>query len=162
MSKQGAILIGYQGVGKSTLAKDNVEFIDLESGNFWVDGKRSDDWYKIYCSIAEHLCSQGKYVFVSSHKVVRDRLKESGCKVGVIYPSTELKDFWLQRLKSRYMETKLEKDYKAYMNANCVFEENIKDLMDESSFEHVVIEHPIYDLKYLLWCKGLITYERKI
>ena len=51
------IVIGYQGIGKSSLAGRNNIFIDLESGNFWVDGKRADDWYKPYCQIAEHLSS---------------------------------------------------------------------------------------------------------
>lgn len=37
------IVIGYQGIGKSTLANKDLRFIDLESGNFWVDGKRADD-----------------------------------------------------------------------------------------------------------------------
>ena len=40
------IIIGYQGIGKSTLAGHN-SVIDLESGNFWNDGKRIDDWYII-------------------------------------------------------------------------------------------------------------------
>ena len=65
------IVIGYQGIGKSTLANKDLRFIDLESGNFWVDGKRADDWYKPYCQIAEHLSRQGYIVFTSSHEVVR-------------------------------------------------------------------------------------------
>ena len=69
------IVIGYQGIGKSSLAGKN-NCIDLESGNFWVDGKRSDDWYKIYCNIALHLHRQGFTVFTSSHQVVRDYFKE--------------------------------------------------------------------------------------
>ena len=57
------IVIGYQGIGKSTLAGRDHKFIDLESGNFWVDGKRADDWYKPYCQIAEHLSKKatGKF-----------------------------------------------------------------------------------------------------
>jgi len=34
------IVIGYQGIGKSTLSKTNDKYIDLESGNFFVDGTR--------------------------------------------------------------------------------------------------------------------------
>ena len=68
------IIIGYQGIGKSTLANCNLNYVDLESSNFYIDGKRADDWYKPYCKIAEHLSQQGYYVFVSSHKVVRDEL----------------------------------------------------------------------------------------
>ena len=70
------IISGYQGIGKSSLAGKN-NCIDLESGNFWVDGKRADDWYKPYCQIANHLSQQGYTVFVSSHEVVRKELEKS-------------------------------------------------------------------------------------
>ena len=33
------IIIGYQGVGKSTLANKDDKFIDLESSSFWVKGE---------------------------------------------------------------------------------------------------------------------------
>lgn len=52
------IFIGYQGIGKSTLAGYN-RYIDLESGNFWINGKRDENWYIPYCNIAEHLSEQG-------------------------------------------------------------------------------------------------------
>ena len=40
------IYVGYQGIGKSSIAgKHNC--IDLESGNFWDNGVRADNWYKI-------------------------------------------------------------------------------------------------------------------
>lgn len=142
------ILVGYQGVGKSTLAGKG-KYIDLESGNFWVNGRRSNNWYKVYCNIAEHLSAQGYNVFVSSHEVVREQLRNSEEKVVVIYPSLELKDFWIQKLKTRLEESKLTKDYKAYMNAVDKYEENIKDLMNEDH-DHVVIDDKDYNLYWLL------------
>jgi ABC-type cobalamin/Fe3+-siderophores transport system ATPase subunit len=81
------IVVGYQGIGKSSMAKNNADVIDLESGNFWVDGKRIDDWYKIYANIAKHLSDQGKIVFTSSHKVFRDYLNEKGIEFTVVFPS---------------------------------------------------------------------------
>ena len=36
------IVIGYQGIGKSSLAGRDHKYVDLESGNFWVDGKRAN------------------------------------------------------------------------------------------------------------------------
>lgn len=146
------IFVGYQGVGKSTLAGTN-NFIDLESGNFWVDGKRSDDWYKIYCNIAEHLSAQGYNVFTSSHEVVRKQLRNSKERVSLIYPSLELKDQWIEKLKTRWENTNLDKDYKAYMNAVDRYEENIKELMSEDGFEHFVIDKMKYDLNWSLAIK---------
>ena len=40
------IIVGYQGIGKSSISNPDTRCIDLESGNFFVDGKRPDDWYK--------------------------------------------------------------------------------------------------------------------
>lgn len=126
------IVIGYQGIGKSTLAGRNNRFIDLESGNFWVDGKRADDWYKPYCQIAEHLSQQGYIVFTSSHEVVRKQLENSCEAVAIVYPSIELKDEWIAKLEKRYEETGLDKDYKALMNAKDRYEENIKELSESN------------------------------
>ena len=87
------IVVGYQGIGKSTLTGRDCKYIDLESGNFWIDGRRADDWYKPYCKIAEHLSEQGYIVFVSSHETVRQYLVENSRElVALVYPSIELKD----------------------------------------------------------------------
>lgn len=134
------IVIGYQGIGKSSLAGRNNRFIDLESGNFWVDGKRADDWYKPYCQIAEHLSQQGYIVFTSSHEVVRKRLENSSEIIVVAHPSIELKDEWIDKLEDRYVRTGSEKDYKALMNAKDRYEENIKELSEYSN------RHQIYRL----------------
>lgn len=121
------IIVGYQGIGKSTLAGTN-NCIDLESGNFWVNGKRADDWYIPYCQIANHLSEQGYTVFTSSHEVVRKELEKSKEKVYLIFPSIELKDEWIEKLRSRYNTTGLEKDFKALANAEDRYEENIREL----------------------------------
>lgn len=126
------IIIGYQGIGKSSVTKEYEGYIDLESSNFRIDGVRPDDWYKYYCKIAESLSAQGYIVFLSSHKVVRDELRDSHEQVYTIFPSLELKDDWINRLQKRYDKTQLDKDYRALMNAKDVYDENIKDLLNNS------------------------------
>ena len=69
------IIIGYQGIGKSTLANIDNAYIDLESSNFWHKGERYDNWYIYYGKIAESLSRQNYNVFTSSHREVRDYLK---------------------------------------------------------------------------------------
>lgn len=141
------IVIGYQGIGKSTLAGRDHKFIDLESGNFWVDGKRADDWYKPYCQIAEHLSRQGYIVFTSSHEVVRKQLENSREVVVLCYPAPNLRDMWVDKLENRYRDTGLEKDYKALMNAMDRFDENIREL-DESNFNYkMALSRADYDLE---------------
>ena len=105
------IVIGYQGIGKSTLANRKHDYIDLESGSFWHNGKRINDWYIYYCQIAEHLSRQGNVVFISSHEPVRKFLLSSNERAICIYPSLLLADEWKQKLYRRYAETDLTKDY---------------------------------------------------
>ena len=143
------IIIGYQGIGKSTLAKDSLKYIDLESGNFWINGERDEQWYKPYCNIANHLSAQGYTVFTSSHKEVRDELKNSSEVVKIAFPALELKTDWLIRLTNRYNESMLEKDYKALINASLYYEDNINDLMNEP-FDKIVINNIDYNLRELI------------
>lgn len=141
------IYVGYQGIGKSSISGKN-NCIDLESGNFWVDGKRIDDWYKIYVNIAEHLSNQGYKVFMSSHKVVREELNKRKIEFKVIMPSIFLKEKWINRLQKRYDKSNLEKDYKALMNAKECYEENIEDLLQENYI--IQIQDINYDLNDLI------------
>ena len=123
------IICGYQGIGKSTVAGRN-NIIDLESGNFWHKGQRPDNWYVYYCNIAEHLSRQGYIVLLSSHKVVRDRLRKY-CNepVRLIFPSIFLAEEWKHKLCARYQSTKSEKDFKAWQNAEERYHENIAELL---------------------------------
>ena len=143
------IIIGYQGIGKSTLAKDSLKYIDLESGNFWINGERDEQWYKPYCNIANHLSAQGYTVFTSSHKEVREELKNSSEVVKIAFPALELKTDWLIRLTNRYNESMLVEDYKALMNASLYYEDNINDLMNEP-FDKIVINNIDYNLRELI------------
>lgn len=132
------IIIGYQGIGKSTLASTNSQYIDLGSECFWVDGKRADDWYKPYCQIAEHLSKQGYIVFTSSHEVVRNYLggMYTSEPIACIYPAIALKDKWLEKLETRYLRSHLEKDFKAWKNAEDRYTENINEIAATPAIPH--------------------------
>ena len=142
------IIVGYQGIGKSTIsdAYNGNQCIDLESGNFFVNGKRADDWYKPYCQIANHLSEQGYTVFVSSHEVVRKELEKSKELVCVVCPSVELENAWIDKLAKRYAMSQLDKDRKAYLNAKDRYKDNIIELI-ESPFVSYEIKNINYDLK---------------
>lgn len=143
------IIIGYQGIGKSTLASKNLKYIDLESSCMRVNGERADNWWEIYCNVAEELSCQGYIVFVSSHAVVRNRLKNSKEKIYVCYPSLELEDEWIRRLENRYYNTELDKDYRAWKNAEECYASNIQDL-EQSGFTPIIILNMKYKLKDIL------------
>ena len=144
------IIVGYQGIGKSSISNSDTRCIDLESGNFFVGGKRPDDWYKYYVQIATHLSEQGYTVFVSSHKVVRDELKATNTKdVAVCYPSIDIRELWLERLTERYERTGLEKDRRALLNAEQNYSSSISELYAdavENRWLNVPIGTTNYDL----------------
>ena len=98
------IIIGYQGIGKSSATNLMDNTIDLESSNFFhpVTKVRPNDWYEYYCNIAEDLSMQGNVVFTSSHEVVRKRLTGSYFTIVYIYPGLEMEDVWIDRLERRY------------------------------------------------------------
>ena len=149
---KGAIISGYQGIGKSTLAASGKGYIDLESGNFFVDGKRDDNWYIIYGQIAVNLAAQGYRVFVSSHKVVRDWLaaNNGGTPLFTVSPSDTLKEAWIKKLENRYRRSKLDKDYRAWQNAVDRYSENIKELHESEGFTPVVIRYMDYSLRTII------------
>lgn len=150
--ERGAIISGYQGIGKSTLSRNGSGYIDLESGNFFVDGVRADDWYITYCQIAIHLAEQGYRVFVSSHAVVREHLGSLPKTVDlfVCFPSFSLRRAWVKKLEERYQASQLDKDYRAWKNAEDRYNENIKELHETEGFKPIVIHDMNYSLSRLI------------
>ena len=131
---EGIVVVGYQGIGKSTLSDSKSNCIDLESGNFWIDGDRWTNWFIPYCNIAVDIASQGRIVFVSSHEVVRRQLRYGQypkcVHIMCCVPSTNLREAWIYKLHERFNTSLLSKDYRAWKNAVMRFEENIKEIMD--------------------------------
>lgn len=127
------IIIGYPGIGKSTLAATDNRYIDLESSCFSVDGKKIDNWYVAYCQVAEHLSKQGYIVFVSSHAAVVDYLcrihTSTDEPVAIVYPSIKLKDQWVEKLRQRFDDSGLEKNYLAWVRSIKHYEDDIRALM---------------------------------
>ena len=155
------IITGYQGIGKSTLAKEFFNVIDLESTNFWNyenpihktgTKTRPEDWYIYYCQIAEDLSRQGYTVFVSCHPQVRKWLSENGQeKFCAIFPCLSIKQQWLDKLYDRYTSSHLEKDLRAYEHAKSVYDNDIAVLLDEAEEGYFNSVSIIEDLSYSLY-----------
>ena len=143
------IYVGYQGIGKSTLAKDEPEIIDLESSNFVIDGKKIENWEVIYCNIAKHLSNQGKTVFVSCHNEVRDYLKKHNIEYYCIFPDIKLKADWLNKLRERFNRTQSDKDWKALNRSIKYYDGDISELMNYED-NKIIIDNIAYDLKNII------------
>ena len=152
--EEGQIVIGYQGVGKSTLAYHNKRVVDLESSDFKIKDKNGEidaDWYISYCNAARVLARQGYIVCISSHKSVRDELKRKPANRQIIvYPSLFLKDSWIKSLRYRYENTNSEKNLRALKRAELFYEEDITDLMNQDGFEHIEITSMSYNLQNMI------------
>lgn len=112
------IIIGFPCIGKSSVAHEAIHgytfsgFIDLESSNFI----KNDNWVSEYCNVALDLSSQGYDVFVSSHESVRDYLSQFQDNDDIIevFPSLNMYDEWIRRLKNRYKNDSSDKNKRAY------------------------------------------------
>lgn len=128
------IYIGYPCIGKTTLAKEKNNFIDLESSHFFNSNSKanpsvlyitadvtSTDYnkYENYCNVAIDLNNQNFNVFVSSHKQVTDYLINYYKNIGqtselcIIYPAEDLYLDWSRRAFERYLKDKSDKNKRA-------------------------------------------------
>ena len=141
------IIIGYQGIGKSSLAGRRSEYIDLESSNFNnVYGEKTEGWHIPYCKVAEDLSKQGYVVFVSCHPPVQNYFEESNEYVMLIYPSLDLKEDWINRLSCRYEKDRSVKNLTALNNADLHYDKQIMAL-NCSPFENKLV---LKDMNYIL------------
>ena len=141
------IIIGYPGVGKTSLAGRYNQYIDLESSN-WnsPDNTKPDMWWWSYGKVAEDLSRQGYRVFVSCHPSVQKYFEESNEYVMVLYPSSELKEEWIKRVADRYERDRSMKNLAALNNVELYYDKQIKSL-DDSSFENKLV---LKDMNYTL------------
>lgn len=108
----GLIICGFPGVGKSTAAQKMYrDVIDVESSGFrWKrdeDGfptrNENENWVSDYVDYIEDLASKYgySYVFVSTHKKVREELENRRIPYIVVVPNKELRDDYLLRYLRR-------------------------------------------------------------
>lgn len=154
------IIIGYPGIGKTTLAKDAF-VIDLESSCFWIptngkEMKRPDNWECIYCNIAEDISRSGNVIFVSSHGAVRQCLenRNSKEKIAVCLPAIGLQREWIKKLRDRYEASGIPKDFKAWSAASEHYTRDITDMKEQAlknNWEILEITDMDYDLRSMVF-----------
>lgn len=153
-NNKGMIVIGYQGIGKTTCASKRDGVIDLESSNFKVDGERDENWYIIYCRIAVSLARQGYIVLISSHECVRSELRkynpDGKYSVVIICPHYTLKDQWIQPLHDRYIQDRSGENYIAWRDAEDHFIDSVQSITQDVVFSIIFLDSMDYDLGGLI------------
>ena len=143
------IIIGFPGIGKSTLASNNDKFVDLESSYFKPVNNRTDDWVVDYCKLAEVLSRNGHIVFVSSHKAVRDYIAKMRTDelVTCVFPSERIREQWVKKLEDRYMNSGLDKDYRAFIRTRDHYDDYVRELYSDGIPYKWVITNINYNLE---------------
>ena len=148
----GLIIIGYQGIGKSSYAQTSTrkEAIDLESSLFYCEGHRPEEWEKIYCNVAMSLASNGYTIFISSHRNVINELihshsNDDNFSIVIVTPSHNLKDDWIAKLHYRYVNDNTDKNYRAYIDAQNNFTEEVNYLTSIKEFSCIQIDFMNYE-----------------
>ena len=112
MIKEGKIVCGFPGIGKSTYITKNFiigHWIDFESSNF---NKNNPEWYIDYCKCVIDLTRQGYNVFCSTHAPVVKYLSEN-TKINIVFPSDKIEKDWVERLQKRYDSDSSDKNKRA-------------------------------------------------
>jgi len=148
------IISAFPGTGKTTYHKKHPDTtLDSDSSNFsWVteNGEkiRNPDFPANYIEHIKENIGKYEFIFVSSHKEVRDALKENCLFFYLIYPYKDKKEIYLQRYKDRgnqeaFIEL-LDKNWDAWIR-DCQFEiygcSNVELLISyniEAEIEHIV------------------------
>lgn len=140
--KHTKVISGFPGIGKSYVTKEYGEdlALDSDSSSFsWTNAEtRHPDFPDNYISHIKSNIGKVNYILVSSHKVVRDALRENHIPYTLIYPSTELKDEYLQRYKDRGGDDK----FVEFISTN--WSKFISDMRNETYPDHVVLKKNQY------------------
>lgn len=118
------IFPGYVAIGKTFVASKDNNFIDLDS-YYFKNCNQNYPWYKTYCDLAIKLSEAGYNVFTACHDEVLKHLSLNYDKVVAIYPSIELKEYWMERTLRRYNKTGKDKDKKAYERVCNYFDNDV-------------------------------------
>lgn len=144
-----SIIFGYPGIGKSTLAKEDNRFIDLESSVFkYPNGERDTNWYIVYSEMAAHIARQNRVVLMSTHPWTRDYFDQelrkgnfNDIQFAICYPDIHRKEEWIDRIENRYKEDPSDKNFTALKKVREDFEEDISILMNDTRFHKIELKN---------------------
>jgi hypothetical protein len=103
----GIVVSGFPGVGKTIFSTSYSECLltitDSDSSSFsWCsDGTRNPDFPRNYIAHIKEQVVQSDFVMVSSHRSVRDALRNDGMHYILVYPDRGLKEEYLERYRRR-------------------------------------------------------------
>lgn len=121
--------------GEKILDSDSSLFSWIYDENGNKTDKRNPEFPNNYIQhIKDHMETED-IIFVSSHKSVRDALKEAGIPYVLIYPRKDMKEEWIRRFKNRGNDEAFIKFQDEH------WDEFIDDMENETYPEKVVLSY---------------------
>lgn len=166
---KGQVYCGYPGIGKTSIGgqwifnkEDGYDhpIVDMETSLMrGYSGSRPENWVVIYCNYVEDLINQGVNVMCSTHGAVRKELEYRGIEYVNMFPSLNIKDYWLDRLQQRWKDDPSDKNKAAYDRAMECYVHDISDLMTADKYIAIGIER-WYDLREVIEGYVLVPEEK--
>lgn len=97
------IVLAFTGTGKTTYCEQNSDCIDIDASTI---PKRPFFALNYYIEIKKALNKKYKYIFISTHKEIRNLLKLLKINYIIIYPEISLKDEYYNRFINRGNSTR--------------------------------------------------------
>lgn len=139
----------YQGVGKTTLSKKS-NFIDIQPEDFiQSNGLLLSDWEYILSNQAVRLNEEGHNVLVPLNMSLYEKIKQHTDDILFVAPDMSLKDYWINKLKTRYEEDKWEPHKNAYLSALYYYDYIYSDIKDKP-VKIIIIKKEKYDILAIL------------
>lgn len=111
---------------RGILDSDSSEFSWIKDENGNNTSERNPDFSNNYIEHIKDNLGKVEIIFVSSHDVVRNALKDNSIDYTLVYPDKSMKDEWLRRLKVRGNNEK----FISFIDSN--FEKFIDEIEEET------------------------------
>jgi len=155
------VISAFPACGKTCYYKKHDNVLDSDSSNFsWIKdingnntNVRNPNFPNNYIQHIKQNIGKVELIFVSSHQVVRDALRDNDIKYVLIYPDISMKDEWIDRFKNRGNDDKFIKFIASNWN------NFIKDMNDEVYPYKIRLPYEssnFIDLNIILKAKSLI------
>ena len=139
-------------IGKTTLAKDNPNIIDLDSILF-KEVRDNPEWIYSYCNTALYLESKGYIVLVRFNKKFHQYLKERAQAYFMIAYDLSLKNYCMGKIIDRYNS---DPEHQSLRTVNWVvnnFDRIVSEAIEiakENDINLILIDDPNYNLEEII------------
>lgn len=145
-------------MGKTTLAKKNSHYIDLNTKPFWIcqnlAWKRDDNWVTTYCNLVQDFQSEGRDVLICCDIDILRTLWSRGEEILVIIPevsSREMESLLCNRSMIKCKKPKYVLQVDDEVEFHCRYKDELHHLIDLTRGRPCYrIKSPDYDLEQII------------